>query len=97
MQQPDTPQDESDFTIKDTLNYLKESGSEFVKAKAELAALEAKEAASEGIKKAIYGAILLVLALFSYILLLVSIVGAGATLLEGKLPSLDIGVDRAGE
>ena len=89
MQQSDPSQDESDFTIKDTLTYLKESGSEFVKAKAELAALEAKEAASDGIKTAINGAILLVLALFSYILLLASIVGVGAKLLEGNLPAVE--------
>lgn len=89
MQQPDHSQEESDFTIKDTLNYLKESGSEFVKAKAELAALEAKEAASEGAKKAINAVILLVLALFSYILLLASLIGVGAKLIEGQLPAVE--------
>lgn len=89
MQQPDHSPDESDFTVKDTLNYLKESGSEFVKAKAELAALEAKEAASEGVKKAINGVILLVLALFSYILLLASIIGAGSAILKGNLPAIE--------
>lgn len=89
MQQPDPTPEDHDFTIKDTLHYLKSSSSEYVQAKLQLAAIEAKEAANAGVKTAVNAVILLVLALFSYALLLASIIGAGAKLLEGKIPALE--------
>lgn len=89
MQPPDPSPEEQDFTIKDTLNYLKTSSSEYVQAKLQLAAIEAKEAANAGVKTAINAAILLVLALFSYMLLLASIIGAGSHLIKEKAPTLE--------
>lgn len=88
MPHPDTSPDEREITIKDTLNYLKEAGGDYMKSKAELAALEAKEAASEGVNKAVKAVLLIFFALFSYILLLATAIGVGSKLLAGKISFL---------
>lgn len=80
---------ESEFTIKDTLDYLKESGSDYLRAKVELASIEAKEAASLGVKRAALVAQLAFVGLFSYILLLATLIGVGAKLLEGELSVIE--------
>ncbi len=85
MSQSEQSPPERECSIKDTLEYLKESGGDYIKAKAELASLEAKEAADEGVKRALTGAILAFVALFSYILFLVTLTGVCSKLLEGKL------------
>ncbi len=89
MPQSDPSPPDREFTIKDTLDYLKESGSDYLRAKAELANIEAKEAANEGIKRATLGALLAFVGLFSYILLLATLIGVGSELLEGKLSSVE--------
>ncbi|MGJ8673419.1 phage holin family protein [Rubritalea sp.] len=80
---------ERDFSIKDTVNYLKEEGGAYVKTKVELASIEAKEAAEIAVKKASIGGVLAFFALFSYILLLVSLIGACSRLLEGKMHTVE--------
>ncbi|MFC4994006.1 phage holin family protein [Rubritalea tangerina] len=80
----DTPP-KHEFTLKDTLEYLKDSGADYMRAKAELASIEAKEAAEESAKRAAIGAKLAFAGLFSYILLLVTLIGACTNLLEGKM------------
>jgi uncharacterized membrane protein YqjE len=80
---------ESEFTIKDTLDYLRESGSDYLRAKAELASIEAKEATNEAIKRATLGGLLAFVGIFSYILLLATLVGVGSELLEGKMSGLE--------
>ncbi|MEO1857243.1 MAG: phage holin family protein [Rubritalea sp.] len=93
MRQTEPSPPERDFTIKDTLDYLKESGSDYLRAKTELASIEAKEAANEAVKRAILGASLAFFGLFSYILLLTTLVGIFSELLEGKLSNLEQYVD----
>lgn len=84
---PDTP--DSDISISDTLAYLKESGSDYLKAKVELAAIETKEAIAYGSKKlcAILAAAFFAIA--AYLLLLATIIGAVSTWLEGKVESIE--------
>ncbi len=89
MQESDPSPPEREFTIKDTLDYLKESGSDYLRAKAELASIEAKEAANEGVKRATLAGLLAFVSLFSYILLLATLIGVGTKLLEGKLSSVE--------
>lgn len=76
---------ERDFSIKDTIAYIKDEGGEYVRTKVELASLEAKEAGEITAKKATYGGVLVFFGLFSYILLLVTLIGAITKLLEGKI------------
>lgn len=82
--QPPVPE-ERDFTIKDTLAYLQESGSEYLKAKVELASLETQEAVEVTGRKAGIAGVLGVFAFFTYALLLASLVGGCTKLLEGKV------------
>lgn len=89
MSNPEPSPEERAFSIKDTIDYLKDSSGEYLKAKAELASIEVKEATDEGIKRASLGAILAFFGLFSYILLLATLVGVGSKLLEGKLSSIE--------
>lgn len=89
MPNPELSPPERAFTIKDTIEYLKDSGGDYIKAKAELASIEVKEATDEGIKRASLGAILAFFGLFSYVLLLATLVGVGSKLLEGNLTSLE--------
>ncbi|MFC5051493.1 phage holin family protein [Rubritalea spongiae] len=80
---------ERDISMKDTINYIKDEGGAYFKTKVELASIEAKEAAEITAKKAKFGGILVFFALFSYILLLVSLIGAFTKLLEGKVHTVE--------
>lgn len=66
--------------------FLKDSGVDYLKVKAELAALEAKEAAQHGAKKAATGAIAAFFGFIAYLLFLATLIGAGSHYLEGKMP-----------
>ena len=89
MPQSDPSPADREFTIKDTLDYLTESGSDYLRAKTELASIEAKEAANEGVKRAILGALLVFVGLFTYILLPATLIGVCSELLEGTLSNLE--------
>ena len=89
MPKSDQSPPEREFTIKDTLDYLKESGSDYLRAKAELASIEAKEAANEAVTRATLGAKLAFVAFFSHILLLATLIGVGCKLLEGKMSGVE--------
>lgn len=88
---PPLPPDssDSDITLSDTLAYLKDSGSDYLKAKAELAAIETKEAITHVSQKLSYGITIACFALFGYALLLATIIGAVSTWLEGKVEGLE--------
>ena len=80
---------ERDFSIKDTVAYIKEEGAEYVKTKVELASIEAKEAAEITTRKAIAAGILAFFGILSYLLLIVSLIGACTKMLEGKMHNIE--------
>lgn len=69
--------------------FLKDSGVDYIKVKAELAGIEAKEAAQYGAKKATTGAIAAFFGFIAYLLLLATLIGAGSHYLEGKVPQAE--------
>lgn len=83
------PNDNTELDIKDTVSYLAQSGASYLKTKAELAAIEAKEAAAEIGQKASAGSKAAFFGIFAYALLIATIIGAGTRLIEGKIPQLE--------
>ncbi|SHJ82090.1 Putative Holin-X, holin superfamily III [Rubritalea squalenifaciens DSM 18772] len=89
MQEPETQNKQDTISIKDTVMFLKDSGVDYLKVKAELASLEAKEAAQYGVRKATIGAIGAFFGFIAYLLLLATVIGAGSHYLEGKVPQAE--------
>lgn len=87
MQEP--APDFREIKVTDTIAFLKESGGDYLKAKIELASIEAKEAAEVTARKVAAGIKLAFFAFFAYLLLLATLVGAGTQLLEGKINILE--------
>lgn len=84
-----TDQDQAHIDIGDTVSFLAQSGGTYVKAKAELAAIEAKEAASQMGAKAAAGAKAAFFGVFAYIMLMATLIGVGTQLLQGHIPQLE--------
>lgn len=83
------PDDNTELDIKDTVSYLAQSGASYLKTKAELAAIEAQEAAAEIGKKAAAGSKAAFFGIFAYTLLIATLIGAGSNLLQGKIPQIE--------
>ena len=70
-----TADDIHDPTLGETTGFIKRALSDFASARVELAAIEVKEAAQFGAKKAIFGVALAICAFFTWTLLLAAITG----------------------
>jgi len=81
----DPPEQEQPLSLKESLTFFKQSVSENMAVKKELLALEAKEAAFVLQKKLVAAVLLIVVALFSYLLFWVLVIGLGSVLLSGNL------------
>jgi len=75
--------------IKDTVSFIAQSSADYLKVKAELASIEAKEASSILGQKAAAGSKAAFFGIFAYLLLIVTLIGAGSNLLKGRLPQIE--------